>query len=95
MRGEHKALNLLKKLRDKEEFELWTGAMQRAEVVFLRLLLSLYPALTYTFRDLGPSNSQKKIFCQVPKTRRPFSTITVTELPIIDVLIWLSEFPSM
>lgn len=34
LRGECKALNLLKKLRDKEHFELWTGAMQRAEVVF-------------------------------------------------------------
>ena len=34
LRGEPKAFNLLKKLRDKEKFELWTGAMQRAEVVF-------------------------------------------------------------
>lgn len=34
LRGEPKALNLLKKLRDKEKFELWTGAMQRAEVIF-------------------------------------------------------------
>jgi len=34
LRGARKALNLLKKLRDKEKFELWTGAMQRAEVVF-------------------------------------------------------------
>ena len=34
MRGERKAFNLIKKLRDKERFELWTGAMQRAEVVF-------------------------------------------------------------
>lgn len=34
LRGERKALNLLKKLRDKEQFELWVGAMQRAEVVF-------------------------------------------------------------
>ena len=34
LRGERRALNLLKKLRDKEGFELWTGAMQRAEVVF-------------------------------------------------------------
>ena len=34
LRGERKALNLLKKLRDKERFELWTGAMQRAEVIF-------------------------------------------------------------
>ncbi|MFC1533969.1 PIN domain-containing protein [Thermodesulfobacteriota bacterium] len=32
--GERKALNLLKKLRDTEKFDLWTGAMQRAEVVF-------------------------------------------------------------
>jgi predicted nucleic acid-binding protein len=34
LRGERKALNLLKKLRDKEKMDLWTGAMQRAEVVF-------------------------------------------------------------
>ena len=34
LRGEHKALNLLKRLRDKERFDLWIGAMQRAEVVF-------------------------------------------------------------
>jgi predicted nucleic acid-binding protein len=34
LRGEPKALNLFRKLRDKEKFELWTGAMQRAEVVF-------------------------------------------------------------
>jgi predicted nucleic acid-binding protein len=34
LRGERRALNLLKKLRDKQGFELWTGAMQRAEVVF-------------------------------------------------------------
>lgn len=34
LRGEPKALSLLKKLRDHEGFELWTGAMQRAEVVF-------------------------------------------------------------
>jgi predicted nucleic acid-binding protein len=34
LRGEKKALNLLKRLRNNEQFELWTGAMQRAEVVF-------------------------------------------------------------
>ena len=34
LRGERKALNLLKKLRDREQFDLWIGAMQRAEVVF-------------------------------------------------------------
>ena len=34
LRGERKALNLLKRLRDKEKFNLWIGAMQRAEVVF-------------------------------------------------------------
>ncbi len=32
--GERKALNFLRRLRDGEEFELWTGVMQRAEVVF-------------------------------------------------------------
>ena len=34
LRGERKALNLLKRLRDDEQVNLWTGAMQRAEVVF-------------------------------------------------------------
>jgi predicted nucleic acid-binding protein len=34
LRGELKALRLLKKLRDKEQAELCIGAMQRAEVVF-------------------------------------------------------------
>ena len=34
LRGERKALNLLKRLRDSMQFDLWIGAMQRAEVVF-------------------------------------------------------------
>ncbi len=34
LRGERKALNFLRKLRDAGEYDLWTGAMQRAEVVF-------------------------------------------------------------
>jgi predicted nucleic acid-binding protein len=34
LRGERKALKLLKQLRDKEKCELWTGALQRAEVIF-------------------------------------------------------------
>jgi predicted nucleic acid-binding protein len=34
LRGERKALNFLRRLRDGEEYELWTGVMQRAEVVF-------------------------------------------------------------
>jgi predicted nucleic acid-binding protein len=34
LRGEHKAMNFLKNLRQKDMYELWTGALQRAEVVF-------------------------------------------------------------
>ncbi|MDY6822820.1 MAG: type II toxin-antitoxin system VapC family toxin [Thermodesulfobacteriota bacterium] len=34
LRGERKALNLIRKLRDQEQFDLWTGVMQRAEVIF-------------------------------------------------------------
>ena len=34
LRGERKALNLLKRLRNNEQYDLWIGAMQRAEVVF-------------------------------------------------------------
>jgi hypothetical protein len=34
LRGNHKALRFLQRLRDSEENELWTGVMQRAEIVF-------------------------------------------------------------
>jgi predicted nucleic acid-binding protein len=34
LRGEKKARNLLMRLRDKDGYDLYTGAMQRAEVVF-------------------------------------------------------------
>ena len=34
LRGERKALDFLLELRDKESIELWTGALQRAEIVF-------------------------------------------------------------
>ena len=34
LRGEKKARNFLRRIRDRGEYELWTGAMQRAEVVF-------------------------------------------------------------
>ncbi len=34
LRGDGKALDFLKRLRDDRAYELWTGAMQRAEVVF-------------------------------------------------------------
>ena len=34
LRGERKALRFLRRLRASEENELWTGAMQRAEIVF-------------------------------------------------------------
>lgn len=34
LRGDRKALDVLKRIRDEEKYELWVGAMQRAEVVF-------------------------------------------------------------
>ena len=34
LRGEHRALNFLRDLREGGEHDLWTGAMQRAEIVF-------------------------------------------------------------
>lgn len=33
-----KALNFLRRLRDEDEYEIWTGIMQRAEVVFFTLI---------------------------------------------------------
>ena len=35
LRGERKASKLIRKLRDAEKYELWIGAMQRAEIVFI------------------------------------------------------------
>ena len=34
LRGNHKALRFLQRLHNSEENELWTGAMQRAEILF-------------------------------------------------------------
>jgi predicted nucleic acid-binding protein len=34
LRGKRKALNFLRRVRDGDEYELWIGVMQRAEVVF-------------------------------------------------------------
>jgi predicted nucleic acid-binding protein len=34
LRGSLKALDFLQRLREEKAYELWTGAMQRAEVVF-------------------------------------------------------------
>ncbi len=47
LRGERNALNLLKKLRDREKMELWIGAMQRAEVVFFMRLLEKEATLLF------------------------------------------------
>lgn len=37
LRGEAKAAKFLKQLRDSGDFELWTGALQRAEIIFFML----------------------------------------------------------
>jgi predicted nucleic acid-binding protein len=34
LRGDPKALHFLKELQEKKEYELWVGAIQRAEIVF-------------------------------------------------------------
>ena len=44
---------------------------------------------------LGPSNSQKKILCQVPKTGRPFSMMSVSDGPRRLAFTWASELPSI
>jgi len=43
----------------------------------------------------GPSNSAKKMPCQVPSTKLPFSTKKVRESPINDALICAGELPSV
>ncbi|MBN1367019.1 MAG: MMPL family transporter [Dehalococcoidales bacterium] len=52
-------------------------------------------ALTNTVRSRGPSNSQKKMPCHVPRTNLPFSIKTVCELPNRLALICAGELPSL
>ncbi|NCC52771.1 MAG: type II toxin-antitoxin system VapC family toxin [Spartobacteria bacterium] len=47
LRGETKAHRFLRGLRDKGEYELWTGAMQRAEVVFFMRENEVAPTLQF------------------------------------------------
>ena len=55
-----------------------------------------YPSVAriITLRVLGPSNSHRKIDCQVPRTSCPASTNTVTLEPIRPALMWAWAFPS-
>lgn len=50
---------------------------------------------TSTRRFRGPSNSQKKIPCQVPSAGRPPTMGTVTECPTSEALMWAAAFPSV
>lgn len=50
--------------------------------------------LTATERVRGPSNSQRKTPCHVPRTRRPSDTMMFTDGPTHDVLRCAWEFPS-
>ena len=50
---------------------------------------------TMTLRSRGPSNSQKNKACQVPSARRPSSTSTGFDTPIMLVLICAAELPSL
>ena len=56
----------------------------------------LYLPRTWTqaWRERGPSNSQKKIPCQVPSWSFPPSTMRVADEPTRDALTWAGEFPS-
>lgn len=59
LRGEDKALSLLKRLRDDEQFELWIGVMQRAEVVFfMRPAEETATLLFLTQFQTSPMNQQ-------------------------------------
>ena len=50
--------------------------------------------LTQNVLFLGPSNSQKYMACQVPRTRLPPATGIVCDDPIILALRWAAELPS-
>ena len=59
-------------------------------------LRSPHPGTTFTRtrRSRGPSNSQKKTACQVPRRTLPSSTMSVAVAPITLDLMWASELPS-
>ena len=59
------------------------------------IMRSLEHASTYTVRSRGPSNSQKKIPCQVPSASEPSSRSGTTTLgPISDARTWVGAFCS-
>ena len=47
LRGQRRALNFLRGPRDDDAYELWTGAMQRAEVVFFTRLVEVEATLLF------------------------------------------------
>jgi len=61
LRGERKALNFLRRLRDGEEFELWTGVMQRAEVVFFMRPVEKESTLLFLSQFKTESIDQRRI----------------------------------
>ena len=61
LRGERKALNLLKRLRDNEKADLWIGAMQRAEVVFYMRPVEELATLLFHRVGLWPIESGSEV----------------------------------
>lgn len=61
LRGERKALNFLRRLRDGEDFELWTGVMQRAEVVFFMRPVEKESTLLFLSQFKTESIDQRRI----------------------------------
>ena len=61
LRGERKALNFLRRLRDGEDFELWTGVMQRAEVVFFMRPVEKESTLLFLSQFKTESVDQRRI----------------------------------
>ena len=52
-------------------------------------------SLINTFLLLGPSNSQKKRDCHVPRIRPPFSIKMVSDTPIREDFMCAAAFPSL
>jgi len=91
------AFSLLRRLSiERDSTHIRTGRLCQARHLVRRCEAPPYPGTTFTSRCrlLGPSNSQKKMPCQVPRTSLPPSTNSVSEMPTRLALMCAGELPS-
>lgn len=91
LRGEVKAHSLLERLRDDDQYELWIGAMQRAEVVFfMRPSEETATLLFLTLFQTAPADQQTLSAAHALTFRLPGSIFSPLESPQQKILLHIA-----